>query len=300
MARGFVFAPEEILPDVPYQEELGEQYSNFKFSNYSPYYVSGRYDLATLFLPEDADFILEPGSSQIITLEEPTDRLCWKVDPRYPKEFLPVGARGLFFFSASNEQIVQASSFRSVGVTTAPEAIIQASAATLANLENTDQPSGSAVYRVKADLDTALRFSMNNLGEMFSSVGAVTPSKFMTYPDDNTVRLLKTLILPTADPVNLDGAARRGFVESHVAGRIRYLGFNQLSATARPDAYPNTTTIMEVDGTAGWPERGVVVTRWIPGSSVLRIMQTHIDTFSAGNPFRWRGCVDAATWKAFK
>lgn len=289
--------PETISPGVPDKEDIGAGTSYFEFLNPSPYYVMVRFDWAESMLDAQPDHVIAPYTNQRVqTLGGPKDRICWVASTLFPKSPNPTGAPERFGFIAT-ETPIQASpaSVLSVGVQDAPQ--IAASAATLANLENTDQPGGASVLRAKGEFDTTLRFVLTNIGDILTSVGTANPTKALGTPAHDTLEVFKTLLLPAVDSGGLRAAARRGYVLDAIADNIAALPFDSRTGGQDPTAYPARLSYMLTGDTPrGWPVGFAWLFTFRGGASDVATEQMLI---GAGRVFT-REWTAGAAWTAWE
>jgi hypothetical protein len=223
-------APRQLEAGVVQREDIGQAVRYFTFLNPSQYYVLVRFDWGESTLESSPDHVVSPYTNQrVITHGEPKDRVCWVASTQFPTASNPTNAANLFGFVATDSPIdASPASVLNVGLTDAPT-----QKTVLTNLESVDQPGGAQVIRLKKDVDGALRFMLNNLGDAYSNAdgGAALP-QLWSHPANDILRLHKRLFL--GDPAT---AANRAAMLSDIP--VTRLAANALTPTAAPNAYPD-------------------------------------------------------------
>ncbi len=99
----YVWTPRVIEVDKEYSVDLGEPLEHFEFFNPGPYYVAGRFDLASHYLPDRPHVLLRPGATSARILRTGRDEFCFMAVGEYGSNGRTAEQR--FEFQASNEVI---------------------------------------------------------------------------------------------------------------------------------------------------------------------------------------------------
>lgn len=121
-------------------------------------------------------------------------------------------------------------------------------------LKSSDQQDGTKVLQLRSATDSQDTYQIDNNGNVYSGPGGTTaPTQEQRHPNATTLELLKTLLLPAADPLSPDGAVRRGYVDAGLAPRTFWRD-NTFTAASLPSAFLVGTTMTLANAVAqGWP-----------------------------------------------
>lgn len=256
MANSTLIKPRTIAPGTNPEpgagkEALGEDMSNFEFSNSSPYYVYVRFDWQEHLVSADPDVLIKPWSNQHYTYRPGTKRLCYQAAADLPASANPADTSPTFWFMASDQTLAPSTpSYQSVGVESAPPtAITGGVTADVSRIIDNDFVTVRNTLLAQLAADTQPRITIRNDGKIRVGDGIAVPLDVYEIIAPGQIRIIRELLLTELPTVPM-GAANKEYVDS----RITTLIANQKPAADAPDTWPIGLARMRVTSTAvGYP-----------------------------------------------